>query len=179
MLEQVKKLLPFKRERAGKAGGELEPVHPLARMEREFQRMLDRFGFGSLLSAPLHSEEGWDPWFGDFSSSFFLPKLDLADRRKFFEVTVELPGMDAEDVELDIEDNTLRIRGEKRFEEVTEEEGFYRTERSFGAFERRVPLPAEVDASRAEARFKKGVLRVRLPKARPEARAEKIRIRTS
>lgn len=177
MFNQMTKWLPFKRgdKSAQRLAEAPAAVHPLARVERDLHQVLDRVGLGSLWSTPIGGDRV-DSWFGDFSPMLFSPTLDVADKRKHLEVTVELPGMDADDVEVDVRDGALVIRGEKALEESGEEEGFYRTERSFGAFERTIPLPAEVDVERTEATFKKGVLKVKLPKAKPESLAKKISI---
>ena len=180
MLNQVKKWMPFKRGDSGvkRLPAKQADLHPLARMERDLQHLLDRFGFGSTTSNILSHDQG-DSWFGDFSSEAFLPSLDLADKRKYFEVSLELPGMGPDDVEIDVRDGILIVRGEKSVEETSEDEGFYRTERSFGSFERAIPLPAEVDVAHTEASFKKGVLKVKLPKAKPETSSKKITIKAS
>ncbi len=179
VMEQVKKLLPFKRgdKSAKRVADPRETVHPFARMDRDLQHLMDRFGFSSLFPASLFSDRA-DSWFGDFSPSLFKPTLDVADKQGQLEVTIELPGMSAEDVDIDVRDGALVIRGEKRSEETKEEDGYYRTERSFGSFERAIPLPTEVDAEATEATFEKGVLKVRLPKAKPEQAAKKIQIKS-
>ena len=86
-------------------------------------------------------------------------------------VTVELPGMDEKDVALSVADGLLTIRGEKKADEEHKGKDFYRSEHSYGAFRRVLPIPAEVDESKIEARFAKGVLKVTLPK-RAEAQAK-------
>jgi HSP20 family protein len=103
-------------------------------------------------------------WFGDFSPSVFQPRLDVIDDGDALRIMVELPGMDREDVEILVEDDALVLRGEKKLESKTEEEGCYRLERAFGSFQRVIPLPDGVDTERAKARFEKAVLTIRLPK---------------
>ncbi|HEB54377.1 MAG TPA: Hsp20/alpha crystallin family protein [bacterium] len=180
MLDQFKKWLPFKRgdKSARRVADVRDTAHPLARVEQDLRQLFERFGFGSLWSTPFGADRQ-DSWFGDFSPALFSPTLDVVDKRKHLEIRIELPGMDPEDIEIDVRDGALVVRGEKRSEEATEDEGFYRTERSFGAFERVIPLPAEVDAEHTEATFKKGVLKVRLPKVKPEPSAKKITIRSA
>ena len=82
------------------------------------------------------------------------------------EVTVELPGLDEKDIEVSITEEALTVKGEKKIEK----KGYYVSERSYGSVYRSIPLPAGVDADKAEANFKNGVLIVSLPQ-RPEARA--------
>jgi len=93
------------------------------------------------------------------------PHVDISDKGKELKVSVELPGMDKDDVEVNLDDNALTIRGEKKSEETEEKEGYYMSERSYGAFQRIIPLPVEVDPEKVKAKFKKGVLNIVLPKS--------------
>ena len=126
-------------------------IDPL-RMMQEFAR--DPFNG---LGAP-------DRWFGDFSPNVFQPRLDMVDDGDALRVTAELPGMERKDVEVLLDDDSIVLRGEKKLESKTEEKGCYRVERAFGSFQRLIPLPEGVDVARAEAKFDKGVLTLRLPK---------------
>ena len=94
----------------------------------------------------------------------FQPRIDVVDDGDALRITAELPGIDRQDVELLVEDDALVLRGEKKLESKSEEQGCYRLERAFGSFQRVIPLPDGVDADRAEARFEHAVLTVRLPK---------------
>jgi HSP20 family protein len=90
-------------------------------------------------------------------------------------VTADLPGLELEDIELDIESDVLTIRGEKR-SEVEDKDRRY-SERSYGRFERRLALPTEVDEDRSKATFRNGVLTVVLPKTeRARQRGRRIAI---
>ena len=112
-----------------------------------------------------------DRWFGDFSPSRFSPSVEVSDEGKALKVTAELPGMEKDDVKLQLEGNMLVISGEKKSESENKDEGVFRTERYYGYFQRAVPLPEDVDREKAEADFKKGVLTIRFPKLEgsPEA----------
>jgi len=124
------------------------------------------FGFGQA-----------DRWFGDFSPSVFEPRIDVVDGGDMLRITAELPGLDRQDVQIQIEDNALVLRGEKKVESKSEEKGCYRLERGFGSFQRVIPLPDGIDIDRAEARFDKGVLTIRIPKiaaAKPGVRPLEI-----
>jgi len=119
---------------------------------------------------------GLSPWsaFGeDFGS--FSPQLDVTENDQEIKVEVELPGMDEKDVELSLARNTLTIKGEKRTEKEDKGDNYYRMERSYGAFHRAIPLPAEIEADKVEAVFNKGVLTITLPKTE-EARKRVKRI---
>jgi HSP20 family protein len=88
----------------------------------------------------------------------------MVDDGDALRLTAELPGMARQDVEILVEEEALVLRGEKKLEARSEEQGCYRLERAFGSFQRVIPLPAGVDVAQAEARFDKGVLTIRLPK---------------
>ena len=90
-------------------------------------------------------------------------------------VTAELPGIDQKDIELDLSDNALTLRGEKRSERKEEQAGRRYSERSYGRFERTIPFAAEIDADKVEARCENGVLKITLPK-NPKARDKTRRI---
>ena len=98
----------------------------------------------------------------------FQPRLDVVDQGRSLCLTVALPGMEREDVELTVEDDALVLRGEKKVEAQTEEEGCSRLERAYGRFQRVIPLPDGVDVEKVEAKFAKGVLTVQVPKAATE-----------
>ena len=106
-----------------------------------------------------------DRWFGDFSPAAFNPRVDVVDDGDALRITAELPGMERQDVEVTVEDDFIVLRGEKKLEKKNEEKGCYRVERSFGSFQRVIPLPEGVEPDRAEARFENGTLTIRLPKA--------------
>lgn len=80
-------------------------------------------------------------------------------------VSVEVPGMDKKDCRITIEGNVLLVSGEKRYERETSESTYYVMERAYGTFQRTIPLPCNVDADKAEASYKNGVLNIRLPKS--------------
>lgn len=177
-MQELRKWIPFRRRRESVPAvrsGSQQVSHPLAQLHREIDRMFERF-FGEDFFAPLRSER-FDTFFGDFAPTSFVPSVDVTDRGKEIEVTAELPGLDENDVEVEVRQDALVLRGEKRMEEVSEDQGWYRAERAYGSFERVVPLPVEVDADRAEAVFDKGVLRIRLPKVHEEAAPKKIEVK--
>ena len=89
---------------------------------------------------------------------------ELEETRKDVVVRVELPGMDKDDCKITIEGNMLHLSGEKRFERETDDSTYHVMERAYGAFQRSIPLPRNVNIDKAEASFKNGVLTVRLPK---------------
>ena len=121
--------------------------------------------FAELIRDPFGGRGPLGSWFGDFSASEFQPRIDVTDEGDALRIVAELPGMTRDDVELEVIEDMLIICGDKRFKSTSEEQGCYRVERSFGHFQRAVPLPAGIDLDRAEARFENGVLTLILPKA--------------
>jgi len=105
----------------------------------------------------------------------FSPSIDFFDDEKEIRVSAELPGMDEKDIAISIDSDGLRIEGEKKDEREEKGKGFYSSECSYGAFVRVIPLPYEVERDKVEAKFAKGVLTVRIPKA-ADAKAERKRI---
>ena len=89
---------------------------------------------------------------------------DIEETDKEIVVRIEVPGMEKKDFEISIEGSMLSLRGEKRFERETTDSRYHVMERAYGVFQRTLPLPAEVDADKAGADYKNGVLTVRLPK---------------
>lgn len=112
------------------------------------------------------------------AGNVFIPRLEVVEDADSFRVDAELPGVDADNIEITLTRDTLTIRGEKKEELEHGEEGVYCSERFFGPFSRRVCLPGDVDANRAEAVYDNGVLYINLPKVQSEAGAKKIPIRS-
>lgn len=98
------------------------------------------------------------------SPSWSLLAGELEETARDMVVRIELPGMDKDDCRIRIEGNVLHLSGEKRFERETDDSTYHVMERAYGAFERSIALPRNVNTDEAEATFKNGVLTVRLPK---------------
>lgn len=108
----------------------------------------------------------------------FLPSLEVTEDKEKVKVTVELPGMNDDDVQLSLAANgeQLIIKGEKKLEEERKQGNFYRSERAYGSFQRVITLPARVDSEKVNASFKDGVLTITMAK-HPEAESGARRIR--
>lgn len=134
----------------------------------------------------------WDPWrdfmslqnelgrmfertFGGGERRGWTPAVDVYERDNEIVVRAELPGVKPEDVDIKIQDDSLRIRGERRFSEEIKEENYYRLEQRYGSFERVIPLPAAVDREKAKAKYRDGVLEVDLPKSE-RAKPKEIKV---
>lgn len=94
----------------------------------------------------------------------WTPAMDLVEGEDHYLLKADLPGLDQNDVAIEVRDNTLRISGERRHEDERRERGFHRVERSYGRFSRSLTLPEGVDGEAISATFDKGVLEVRVPK---------------
>ena len=108
---------------------------------------------------------------GSFGGSW-MPAVDVYDN---FHIHVDLPGLKRDGIDVTVDGNTLTISGEKKRENETKEDGYYRAERYYGKFSRSIDLPSTVDATKIEAKYKDGVLEVALPKSET-ARPKRIKI---
>lgn len=108
--------------------------------------------------------------------STWAPSCDIYETDNEIVLKAELPGVKKEDVKVDIENNVLTLRGERKFEEETKKENFVRIERSYGNFLRSFSLPTAVDTSKINAEFKDGILQVILPK-REESKPKTIEVK--
>jgi HSP20 family protein len=157
----------------------IQSLIPWRREPREMSRATDPFTYLRRQIDRLF-EEPFGAWSGPWPTgeSLFVPQLDVTEADKEIVVSAELPGLEAKDVELSVEKDMLTIRGEKRSEETSGDGGQRWTERTYGKFERNIPLPTDVKADAAKAEFKNGVLRITLPKSEDaKPRAQKIPIR--
>jgi HSP20 family protein len=114
----------------------------------------------------------------DLFPSKWAPTADVVETKDAIIVKVEIPGIDEKDVAVEIENNILTLRGERKLEKETEEKGYRRIERSYGNFSRSFTLPANVDTTKIAAFFNNGLLEVTIPKkeaARPRTINVEIR----
>jgi HSP20 family protein len=113
---------------------------------------------------------------GEAATRTWAPALDIAERNDAYVVTVEVPGIKPEELEITLENGALTISGERRFESETTEKQYHRVERRYGAFRRSITLPDRVRADAIEASFEDGLLQVVVPKAE-EAKPRRIEVR--
>ncbi len=159
-----KKNLPIRKE------DNSSDYSPHFSLQNDMNRVFDNF-FRSF-------ENGMMSPFSDMSEGMFRPKVEVKENANDLRVSVELPGIDDKDIDVSITDDALTISGEKREEKEENTRGYYRMERSYGSFQRRIPLPCSIDKDKAEATFKKGVLNVVLPKsAEAKQNVKKISIK--
>ncbi len=122
-------------------------------MEDEINRMFEQFG------KPFS-------WAAD--QGRYAPAMDVRETEDAYVVEADVPGMNKDDVHIEVADNVLTIKGERKDEKEEKDKNFHRIERSFGSFARSVALPAGIDPGKVSAKFDNGVLTVTLPK--PEDR---------
>jgi HSP20 family protein len=140
----------------------LAPWTGLSAMKKDMDRLFDQFWEADYPRLPAFGE--------------WAPVLDVSETKDAVLVKAEVPGMDPQDIQLTLQDQTLSLRGEKRQEKEEKDEHYYHIERSYGAFARAVRLPAPVDGSKVTATFKHGLLRVTLSKA-PAAKGATVPIK--
>jgi HSP20 family protein len=154
----LKSLIPIARDRSAVG----QSFHPFAGLHRELDRMLEDFGRF--------------PSFGSLETKGLMPATDVVETDKEIEITAELPGLEEKDVQIDLSDNVLTIRGEKKAEKEEKDKNYRLVERSYGSFYRSLELPAGVDANAVKATIANGVLKVTVPKPAP-AQAKKIEVK--
>ena len=113
---------------------------------------------------------------GSATATAWAPALDISERKDAYLVTVELPGVEADDLDITMEDGLLTIQGERHFAHDSSEQQFHRVERRYGAFRRSITLPAQVQAEQIQASVDNGVLQILVPKME-EATPKRIQVR--
>ena len=108
----------------------------------------------------------------------FVPPVDIYEDEHNLVLKLEIPGVNEADLDLQVENNTLTVKGERKFEKEEKEENFHRVERRYGSFLRTFRLPNTVDTETVEANYEKGVLRINLAK-KAEAKPKQIKVGTS
>jgi HSP20 family protein len=144
----IRSLLPIGRDR-----NVARNDNPFISLQREIDRLFTDFtsGFPSLNAGKLD----------------LLPSMDVTETDKEIEITAELPGLEEKDVQINVADNLLTIRGEKKAEKEEKDKNYRLVERSYGSFQRTLELPAGVNADAIKANIAKGVLKVTVPKPAP------------
>ncbi|MGM0394681.1 MAG: Hsp20/alpha crystallin family protein [Thermodesulfobacteriota bacterium] len=156
--ESLDKTVPVKRDETS-SGVARVPDHPLHRFHQEVDRLFEDafrgFGLGDGLTASLWpaAEQG-----------LFKPRLDLGATENAYSISVEIPGVEAEDIRVDITSDTLTIQGEKKQINEEKDRHYYRLERSYGSFQRILSLPEDADRENITASFKNGILQVHIPR---------------
>jgi HSP20 family protein len=148
-----------------------ETNDPFTSLREEMNRLFDSFhtGFEPAQLSRI-----------DDASASWAPKVNVTENDNALLVTAELPGIDEKDIDVSLDNGLLTIRGEKKQEKEEKDKNFYRSERSYGMFQRSLALPVEVDENKIDAEYKKGVLKLTLPKTKEAiSKVRKIPVKTA
>src|SRR5881628_4161286 len=139
---------------------------------REFSTMQERLNRMNRLLRESYSPEGPEE---ALTTTSFAPPVDIYEDEHSITLKIEVPGIDEKDIDVRIENNTLTVHGERKFEKEEKEENFRRVERRYGSFTRSFTLPNTVDAENVTANYEKGVLKIQLAK-KAEAKPKQIKV---
>ena len=139
-----------------------DPFSDLLSLQDEFNKF-----FEDRLSKRLGGE--------GISQNTWAPAVDIYEDENGITIDAELPGLNQKDIEVKVENNSLVIKGEKKFENEDKKENYHRIERFYGAFQRSFILPETVDSEKIKAEYKNGVLQIKIPK-KPEVKPKQIKI---
>lgn len=128
---------------------------------REIEKLVDDF---------------FSPFFTEEKSRSFIPALDIVEDEKNLVIKVDAPGMTQKDVSVEIQDDQLIVKGERKEEEEVKKKNVYISERRYGSFLRRIRLPDYVEAEKTQAKMKDGVLTITIPK-KEEAKKKSVSVK--
>jgi HSP20 family molecular chaperone IbpA len=177
--EKKKKMYYYyggKEKKAGEVKKHVEEIAPFSSgdFQRDFDRMMKSFQreFDDFWETPSRWGRGMRWRRHGFPimpfSDTMLPSVDLEDRGKDFRLTVDLPGFTKENVEIEVNDDSVAIQAKKNVEEEEKKKNYVRRERAAQTFYRRIPMPAMVRSDDAKANLNNGVLEITLPKKEPK-----------
>ena len=144
------------------------PFSFMRRFSEEMDRLFEDFGFGRDL---------WPSGLGELGRGVWSPQVEVFERGGQLVVRADLPGLTKDDVRVEVTDGALNISGERKQEHEEKREGFYRSERSYGSFYRRIPLPEGVNAGEATATFNNGVLEISMQAPQRQSRGRRLEIK--
>ncbi len=155
----------------------LNPLTPFTREDEplwDLHHEIDK-AFNSVFRGQNRHQHLWST---NGNLAAISPNVDFSETDKEINIVAELPGVKEEDVKVSVENNTLTISGEKKFEKKEDNKTYHRLERSYGRFMRTFPLPYEVKADAVHATFEKGLLKISIPKpSGAEAKACAVKIK--
>ncbi len=141
-----------------------DPFRDVVTLQDRMNRLFDQ----ALSKTRAGDEEG-------LTASTWLPAVDIFETADSIVMKAELPGVSRENIDIQVRDNTLALKGERTFEREVKDENYLRIERSYGAFQRAFSLPTAIQQDKIKAVFKDGVLEVTMPKAE-EAKPKQVKI---
>lgn len=163
-------ILPLKR-RGNTMPARRDNDSPVMAIQNEMNRMFDQFFNDPFTLLPIPTMR---------NVADFMPRVDVSESDTAMTVAVELPGMDEKDIQISLENETLVISGEKKTDLDEKGKNYHRVERSYGSFQRGIPLVSDIQEDKVEAVFKNGVLNITLPKTPAAAKqTRKIAIKSN
>jgi len=158
-------------ELSRRAAGMTRPLtNPFSLMRRfgeDMEQLFEDFGFGRLMPRGFDQIAAW------------TPQVEVLQRGDQLVIRADLPGINKDNVKVELRDDSVILRGERQEQHKEEREGFFRTERSYGSFYREIPLPQDVDTSKATATFRDGVLEISMPSSQGRVRGRQLEIKDS
>ena len=143
------------------------PFQMMRRFTKDMERMFE--GFGEFNFPTFFKTE--------FENAQWVPQIEVLHNKGQFMVRADLPGLTKDDVKVELTDDVLTISGERKEEKEEKREGFYRSERRYGTFYRKIPLPEGAKTENAAATFQNGVLEITMPAEKVEMPARKLEIK--
>lgn len=143
------------------------PFSVMRRFGEDMERIFDEFGLGRSIPRGFDQIAAW------------TPQVEVLNREGQLVIRADLPGINKDDVKVELRDDSVILRGERKEEHKEEREGSFRTERSYGSFYREIPLPEGIDTSKATATFRDGVLEITMPSSQAEAGGRQLEIKDS
>jgi HSP20 family protein len=150
------RIVPFKQREQG-----LGIFDEIEELQQEMNRLFDM-----TIHSPMKKGDGGSHW---------SPTMDMIDEKDKIMVSMDMPGMKKDDIEISLQNDMLMVKGEKKEEREINEKDMVRSERFYGTFQRAIPLSASVDESKVEANYKDGVLEIIMPK-KEEAKQKQIKV---
>ena len=148
-----------------------DPFTLMQRMSADMDRLFEQFGFGGGLAAPSLGTNA-------LAQGTWSPQIETFRRGDQLVIRADVPGVRKEDLHVEVDDGVLTLSGERRSESEENRDGYYRSERSYGQFQRSIALPEGISADQCQASFNDGVLEVTLPAPKEQERtAKRIEIR--
>jgi HSP20 family protein len=146
------------------------PFTFMRRFTEEMDKLFTDFGWGNNLAPLLGFLER------ETAPAMWSPKVEVARTEGQMTVRADLPGLNKEDIAIELADGVLTLKGERKKETTEEKEGYYRSEHSYGSFYRSLPLPKNVEADKAAASYRDGVLEITLPLAAQETAVRRLAV---
>jgi len=157
-----------------------DPFGAMRRFADEMDRVFEDFGVGRGLMAswPLGGRRGFAPHGAGSDLAVWSPQVEVFQRDNKLVVRADLPGLTKDDIQVEMRDDAIAIQGQRRQQHEERREGYFHSERSYGSFYRMIPLPEGIDASKADANYRDGVLEITMPAPRREtSRGHRIEVK--